>query len=44
VSATLIARGYGRELTIPPNDAHERAFGRLQRQAQARGLGLWGAC
>jgi endonuclease YncB( thermonuclease family) len=44
VDAQLIARGYGRVLTIPPNTAHERAYTRLERRAQARGLGLWSAC
>jgi micrococcal nuclease len=44
VSATLIARGYGRELTIPPNTAHERSFGRLERRAREHHVGLWGSC
>jgi len=44
VSATLVARGYGRELTIPPNVQHVVLFKRLQRNARKRGLGLWGSC
>jgi micrococcal nuclease len=44
LSATLIAHGYGRVLTIPPNTAHARSFGRLERRAQDRQLGLWGSC
>jgi micrococcal nuclease len=44
LSATLVARGYGRVLTIAPNVAHARAFDRLERRAQDRRLGLWGAC
>jgi micrococcal nuclease len=44
VSATLIARGYGRELTIPPNTAHERSFARLERRAREHHVGLWGSC
>jgi micrococcal nuclease len=44
LSATLIAHGYGRVLTIPPNTAHARSFGRLERRAQQRRLGLWGSC
>jgi micrococcal nuclease len=43
-SATLIARGYGRLLAIPPNTAHVRAFTRLERRARRLGRGLWGAC
>jgi micrococcal nuclease len=44
VSAILIARGYGNELTIPPNSAHEIAFARLERNARMHHLGLWAAC
>ena len=43
-SGMLIARGYGRVLTIPPNTAHVRAFGRLERKARRLRRGLWGAC
>jgi micrococcal nuclease len=44
VSATLVARGYGHVLTIPPNTEHAVLFNRLQRRAKRRGLGLWGTC
>jgi micrococcal nuclease len=44
VSAILIARGYGRELTIPPNSAHEVVFARLESNARRQHLGLWKAC
>jgi micrococcal nuclease len=44
LSATLVARGYGRVLTIPPNTAHARRFARLERRARERRLGLWGSC
>jgi micrococcal nuclease len=44
LSATLVARGYGRVLTIPPNTAHARSFARLERRARERRLGLWGSC
>ena len=43
-SAELIARGYGRELTIAPNSAHAVAFARLERHARRHHLGLWRAC
>jgi micrococcal nuclease len=44
VNATLVARGYGRVLTIPPNSAQAPAFRRLERRAKRRRLGLWRAC
>jgi micrococcal nuclease len=44
VSARLIAGGYGKALTIPPNTAHQRRYTRLEREARRRGLGLWSAC
>jgi micrococcal nuclease len=44
VSGTLIARGYGRELTIPPNTAHARSFARFERRAREHHRGLWGSC
>jgi micrococcal nuclease len=44
VNALLIARGYGRVLTIPPNTQHEQAYTRLEQRARDRGLGLWSAC
>ena len=44
VNAVLVARGYGRVLTIAPNTEHTRAYTRLEQNARRRGLGLWSAC
>jgi micrococcal nuclease len=44
LSATLIERGYGRLLAIPPNTAHILVFTRLEETARRRGSGLWSAC
>jgi micrococcal nuclease len=44
VSAELIARGYGRVLTIEPNSAHRIPYERLERRARQAGRGLWGRC
>jgi micrococcal nuclease len=44
VSATLVARGRGTVLVIPPNSGHAERFRALERWARQRGLGLWGAC
>jgi micrococcal nuclease len=44
VNALLVARGYARVLTIPPNTQHEQAYTRLEQRARDRGLGLWSAC
>jgi micrococcal nuclease len=44
VNAELVARGYARTLTIPPNDAHAPRFERLERAASTEGRGLWSAC
>jgi micrococcal nuclease len=44
VNAELVRRGYARQLTIPPNVAHESLFRRLAAQARAHGRGLWRAC
>lgn len=45
-NALLVARGYARPLTIPPNADYARRFVALARRARKRGLGLWarGAC
>jgi micrococcal nuclease len=43
VNAMLVARGYARTLTIPPNDRYAGGFARLARDARRRGAGLWGA-
>lgn len=44
VDADLVARGYARTLTIPPNTAHAAQLARLQSAAAVAGRGLWGAC
>lgn len=44
VNLDLVARGYARTLSIPPDIAHERAFASAARTARAARLGLWGAC
>ena len=44
VNATLVARGFGHVLTIPPNDSQAPAYRRLERRARERAAGLWGAC
>jgi micrococcal nuclease len=44
VNRELVARGYARTLTIPPNVAHADEFARLARRAREAGAGLWQAC
>jgi micrococcal nuclease len=44
VNRVLVARGYARTLTIPPNVAHADEFARLAHRAQQAGKGLWRAC
>jgi micrococcal nuclease len=44
VNRELVAKGYARTLTIPPNVAHAGEFASLARQARERGRGLWSAC
>ena len=44
INEMLITGGYGRVLTIQPNARHAERFLDAERQAQAGGLGLWGAC
>lgn len=44
VDADLVARGYARTLSIPPNTAHAAELSRLQAAAALAGRGLWGAC
>jgi micrococcal nuclease len=43
VNAMLVARGYARTLTIPPNDRYAGDFARLSGDARRRRAGLWGA-
>jgi micrococcal nuclease len=40
----LVARGYARTLTIPPNDRYAPRFASDARRARAAGRGLWRAC
>jgi len=44
VNEAIVAGGYARPLTIPPNDAYARRFATAANAAEAAGLGLWGAC
>src|SRR3954462_1656687 len=44
VNRELVARGYARTLTIPPNVAHADEFARLAHRAREAGVGLWKAC
>jgi micrococcal nuclease len=44
VNAALVAGGFARTLTIPPNDRFEARFAALQRRAQRADRGLWRAC
>jgi micrococcal nuclease len=44
INRELVARGYARTLTIPPNVAHADEFARLARRARSAGIGLWRAC
>lgn len=44
INEILLTGGYGRVLTIRPNDRHAVRFLDAERQAQAGGLGLWGSC
>jgi len=43
-NALLVAGGYARPLTIRPNDAYARDFGRLAQAARDSKGGLWGVC
>jgi micrococcal nuclease len=44
VNARLIALGYARTLSIPPNTAHAGELRRLEAGAALAGRGLWSAC
>jgi micrococcal nuclease len=44
VNAELVRRGYARQLTIPPNVAHEGEIARLASAARRAGRGLWSRC
>lgn len=40
----LVAQGYAQASTYPPDVRHQELFLQAQREAQAAGRGLWGAC
>jgi micrococcal nuclease len=42
VNRMLVARGYARPLTIPPNVEYAASFVRSSRRAHRAGRGLWG--
>jgi micrococcal nuclease len=44
INELLAARGYGRPLTIAPNDTYRRRFAAAATAAEAADLGLWSAC
>ncbi len=44
VNARLVALGFARTLSIPPNTAHAADLGRLETAAALAGRGLWSAC
>lgn len=44
VNAELLRRGFGRTLTIAPNDRFAGRFNRLENAAGRAGRGLWSAC
>lgn len=44
VNLEIIAKGYARLLTIPPNVTHVDAFVAAARNAERQNLGLWGGC
>jgi micrococcal nuclease len=44
VNAELLRRGFGRTLTIAPNDRFAERFKRLEIAAGRAGRGLWSAC
>jgi micrococcal nuclease len=44
LNAELVRRGYAQVLTVPPNVRYAQRFLALQRDARARGAGLWSMC
>jgi len=44
LNGRLVAGGYARTLTIPPNDRYAARFADLSRRARREGRGLWGSC
>lgn len=44
VNELIVAGGYARPLTIPPNDTYAEVFVAAATAADAAGTGLWSAC
>ena len=44
MNAALVESGYARTMTIRPNIRHAGELQALERQARAKGRGLWSAC
>jgi len=44
VNASLVTEGYARTLSISPNTAHRADLATDAAKADARDIGLWGAC
>ena len=44
VNELIVAAGFAQPLTIPPNSTFAARFVAAARDAEAAGLGLWGAC
>jgi micrococcal nuclease len=44
VNLTLVAGGYARSLTWPPNITHAKEFLAAERDARSSGRGLWSTC
>jgi len=42
VNEALVERGLARAAAYPPDTRHRGDFERLQREAEAKGLGIWG--
>ncbi len=42
INAELVRRGLARAYPFAPNTSHAAQFARLEREARARGRGLWG--
>lgn len=40
----LVAKGFARVETYPPNDRYEATLEKAERRARERGKGLWGEC
>lgn len=44
LNGLIARRGFGRQLTIPPNVDYAERIGAAVRRAREDGLGLWGRC